>query len=183
MDEHAFRTEAARLGVEDAVAVDQLLEFANLLRQWNTAMNLVSRRDVHRVLERHVLDSLRCLSHLDTTGGLLDIGSGGGFPGLVLAIAERRRPVVLLDRSVKKCRYLARVGDELGLDNLAVVCGDAADHRPEQPYGFVTSRAVADVETVWRWCQPLLREAGKLIHMTGEQHITTRVRAQTEAAG
>ncbi len=155
----------------------RLGEFSDLLIQWNGAMNLVSRRDIHRLQERHIDDSLRLVPLLEREGALLDIGSGGGLPGIVLAIAQPQRTVVLLDRAEKKCRFLAQAATELQLDNVEVVCGAAESLDRPGVFTYVVSRAVAPAESVWKWAEPLLQKQGKMLHMTGEQQITQRSRA------
>ncbi len=160
----------------DEVAQRRLQQYSELLRRWNRAFNLVSRKDVHRLESRHVHDSLRLLAELDSDGALLDIGSGGGLPGLVLAIAEPRRPVVLLDRSDRKCRFLTQAAAELELGNVTVECADIDDFHAPEAFAYVVSRAVAPVDDVWQWAAPRLAKAGKMLHMTGGETITVRTK-------
>ena len=158
----------------DETARARLTAFAELLKSWNKAFNLVSRRDINRLQTRHIDDALRLLPRLTLPGRLLDIGSGGGLPGLVLAIAEPTRPVALLDRSERKCRLLTQAVAELGVANVVVVCEDAASYVPSELYTYVVSRAVAPVDTVWKWAEPMLEKQGRMLHMTGNAEITVR---------
>lgn len=161
----------------DEEAQRRLQRFSDLLKRWNRAFNLVSRKDVHRLESRHVDDSLRLLASLDSEGPLLDIGSGGGLPGLVLAIAQPQRSVVLLDRSDRKCRFLIQAATELELTNVKVVCADIESFQAPHVFTYVVSRAVAPADTVWQWAEPLLAKAGKMLHMTGGETITVQIKA------
>ncbi len=160
----------------DEEAQRRLLQFSDLLRRWNRAFNLVSRKDVHRLESRHLDDSLRLLVEMDEPGALLDIGSGGGLPGLVLAIAEPQRPVVLLDRSERKCRFLAQAAAELQLANAQVLCADIDSYEAPHAFTYVASRAVAPADVVWRWAEPRLAKGGKMLHMTGGETVTVRIK-------
>ena len=113
-------------------------------------------------------------SLLERAGDLLDIGSGGGLPGMVIAIADQQRPVVLLDRSEKKCRFLAQASVELALPNVEVVCCAAENLDRAEAFSYVVSRAVAPPDVVWKWAEPLLEKQGKMLHMTGDQQISER---------
>jgi 16S rRNA (guanine527-N7)-methyltransferase len=146
--------------------IQQLLDFAAVLEKWNRHFNLLSRRDIDRLWSRHILDSLSVVNLL-CGERVLDLGSGGGFPGLPLAIAQASRSFVLLDRHQRKCRFLEQVVMTLGLDNVTVRCADVADLSASADTGFdtVTSRAVAPAAEVWALVQPLLTPGGRLIVM------------------
>ena len=158
----------------DEAARVRLTAFAELLKSWNKAFNLVSRQDINRLQTRHIDDALRLLPQLTRPGRLLDIGSGAGLPGIVLAIAEPSRPVVVLDRSERKCRFLTQAVAELDLQNVEVVCEDAASYAPPERFAYVVSRAVASADTVWKWAEPVLEKQGRMLHMTGNAEITVR---------
>lgn len=139
-------------------AFDKLDAFEAMLRRWNRRCNLVSRGDLPRLRERHVLDSLALLPWW--RGRLVDVGSGGGFPGLPLALACPRRQVVLIERSVRKCIFLRQAVIELALTNVVVVNAEAGRYRPSEPFVTAVARAVAPPAKAWRLLRPLLAPAG-----------------------
>ncbi|MCZ6460073.1 MAG: 16S rRNA (guanine(527)-N(7))-methyltransferase RsmG, partial [Gammaproteobacteria bacterium] len=112
--------EAQLLGVElSSTQVDLLADYVALLKQWNKRINLLSRRDTERIWPRHVLDSLSILPFIRGPR-ILDLGSGGGLPGIPLAIAAPQHTFTLLDRSDRKTRFLEHVVLRLGLANVIV---------------------------------------------------------------
>ena len=145
----------------------QLVTFEQLLARWNQRMNLVSRQDVHRLRERHILDSLAAVAHLEGLD-VADVGSGGGFPGVPLAIADPGRQVTLVERSARKAAFLERALVECELDNAVVIARDAAA-LPEASFPAVTCRALTKVERVWDLCGPLVAPGGRLVLLAGAQ--------------
>ena len=118
----------------------KLLAYVALLYKWNRTFSLTSMREQDKAVSHHLLDSLAILPYMPA-GTLLDVGSGGGMPGIPLAIARPELQVVLLDSNSKKTAFLQQVKAELGLDNLEVVTGRAEDFRPEAKFDVITSRA------------------------------------------
>ncbi|MCR9277902.1 MAG: 16S rRNA (guanine(527)-N(7))-methyltransferase RsmG [Pseudomonadaceae bacterium] len=151
-----------------ADTVQQLRRFAELVVERNRAHNLVSRKDIDRLWERHVLDSLRALpglAHL-TSGTVVDIGSGGGFPGLVLAIARPELAFLLAERMAKKARFLSYAAHTLGLGHVSVEDRDAATLAAGCA-DVVTARAVTDPDSLWALAQPLLKADGAALLFMG----------------
>ena len=109
--------------------VQQLDRFANLIEKWNKGMNLVSRQDIQRLVPRHLLDSLAAVPHIESNT-LLDVGTGPGLPGIVLAIAKPKAAVTLWERMTRRVRFLQLVCRELGLSNVQVQERDLYD--PEE---------------------------------------------------
>lgn len=138
--------------------LDALAAFEVLLRRWGRRYNLVSRRDLDRLRQRHMEDSLALAPWC--AGSLVDVGSGAGLPGVPLAIARPQLAVTLLERSERKCAFLRHVVIELGLKNVAIEQADARRFRP--PAGFRTgvARAVAPPTAAWRLLRPLLAGGG-----------------------
>ena len=138
------------LGLPDEVivhAVAQLAAFYELLARWNRAHNLVARRDVAdvgRFERRHLIDSVGLMPWMKGTH--TDIGSGGGLPGIPLAILRPEERTVLVERSRKKCQFLRHVALELGLD-FEVCERDARD--VDERADVVTARAVAPLDALW----------------------------------
>jgi len=145
----------------------QLLAFLALLNKWNKAYNLTAVRDERVMVSRQLLDSLSIMPFV-TTGHLLDVGAGGGLPGIPLAIVFPDKRFTLLDSNGKKTRFLNQCVLELGLTNVEVIHGRAEDCRPEQPFSQISSRAFTALENLVNWCGPLLEENGEFLAMKGQ---------------
>ncbi|AQZ94105.1 16S rRNA (guanine(527)-N(7))-methyltransferase RsmG [Halopseudomonas phragmitis] len=117
-----------------------LLGYLALLIKWNKAYNLTAVRNPDEMVSRHLLDSLSVLPFV-TPGRWLDVGSGGGMPGVILAIMRPDCQFTLLDSNGKKTRFLTQVRLELGLGNLEVVNSRVEAFAPKQPFDGVVSRA------------------------------------------
>ncbi len=147
----------------DEVKRDRLARFVDLLLEWNRRINLVSRRDSENIWESHILHSLSPLFMLDIPSGvsILDLGSGGGFPGIPIAIMRGDVRVTLLDSIQKKVRVLEDIVAALGLSAVRVVGGRAEDVGRDGGYAgsfdAVIARAVAPLADLIRWSEPFLR--------------------------
>lgn len=145
----------------------QLLAFLALLNKWNKAYNLTAVRNEGEMVSRQLLDSLSILPWV-TTEHLLDVGAGGGLPGLPLAIALPGTRFTLLDSNGKKTRFLNQCVLELGLKNVEVIHGRAEDCKPEQLFGQVSSRAFTALDNLVGWCSDLLAKEGSFLAMKGQ---------------
>lgn len=145
----------------------QLLAFLALLDKWNRAYNLTAVRDPQVMVSRQLLDSLSLLPEV-TTDRLLDVGAGGGLPGIPLAIARPDLHVTLLDSNGKKTRFLNQCVLELGLGNVSVIHGRAEDCRPDEPFLQISSRAFTALPNLVAWCGPLLADGGAFLAMKGQ---------------
>jgi len=155
----------SQLGLDlPADAQQQLLAFRDLLLKWNKTYNLTALRDPDQAISHHLLDSLAILPHIGE-GPLLDVGSGGGLPGIPLAIARPQLPVRMVDTVQKKASFLQQVAIQLGLKNVAV------DHaRVEEmtgQYAQISSRAFAELTTFIELTRHLLRPGGRWLAMKG----------------
>ncbi|MEQ8858255.1 MAG: 16S rRNA (guanine(527)-N(7))-methyltransferase RsmG [Pseudomonadales bacterium] len=166
---------AAALGVAlDPDQVAALVAFAELLLRWNRTFNLISRRDVERLLPRHLLDSLS-VAPLLRGGRVMDLGTGAGLPGVPLAIARKDLAFTLVDRSGRKIRFVDRAVRELGLGNVETRCADVRELPGDLRFDTVVSRAVADLATAWALAAPRLETGGRLVVMhrvQGEEDAT-----------
>lgn len=157
-------------GVESGSAVETLEEYERLIRRWNARGNLVSRRDLGRLRDRHVLDSLSLLPWWH--GSLADVGSGAGLPGVPLAIARPESPVTLVERSERKARFLQHVIIELALDNVELVEADVREPLPgslaKRRFATVTARAVAPPGATWALLRSLLAPTGVALIQSAE---------------
>lgn len=149
-------------------AVGKLLAYLELLAKWNKTYNLTAIRDPLQAVSLHVLDSLAVLRELsDRAGTLADIGSGGGLPGIPIAIVEPARRVTLNDANTKKGAFLRQAVIELGLRNADVHIGRAEQWRPAERFAVVISRGFASLADFLAACRHLVAPAGVLAAMKG----------------
>lgn len=152
--------------------IARLSRYAELLAGY-AAANVIGTREVPKILLDHVLDSLSCLHLQDLTSAerLIDVGSGGGLPGIPLAIVQPRLNVTLLEATEKKARFLEHAREELGLGNVRVLnrraeeAGRQTEYRDR--YDVVTSRALAALPVVVEYCAPFVRPGGRILAMKG----------------
>lgn len=164
---------ATQLGVAlDEAQLARLAEFARLLARWNATHNLTAIRGVDDMLTHHLLDSLALVPHFvrvtagEAAARVLDVGSGGGLPGIVLAIAAPRARVTLVDAVQKKCAFLTQARLELGLGNVEVVHG-RVEALLVPPFDVIVSRALSTLAQFVAWTRHLLRPGGCWLAMKG----------------
>jgi 16S rRNA (guanine527-N7)-methyltransferase len=148
---------ALELGVElSAQQHEQLLAYLALLIKWNKAYNLTAVRDPDEMVSRHLLDSLSVVPFVSEAGdNWLDVGSGGGMPGIPLAILFPERQFTLLDSNGKKTRFLTQVKLELKLANLQVIHSRVEAFTPTVPFSGICSRAFSSLEDFSNWTRHL----------------------------
>ncbi|WP_220815811.1 16S rRNA (guanine(527)-N(7))-methyltransferase RsmG [Pseudomonas paralcaligenes] len=148
---------AQALGVElSAEQRQRLLGYLALLIKWNKAYNLTAVRNPDEMVSRHLLDSLSVVPFVAKLGdSWLDVGSGGGMPGVPLAILFPDKRFTLLDSNGKKTRFLTQVKLELGLANLEVVHSRVEEFQPETPFAGICSRAFSSLEDFSNWTRHL----------------------------
>ncbi|VAW75456.1 16S rRNA (guanine(527)-N(7))-methyltransferase [hydrothermal vent metagenome] len=152
----------------DSKQIQQLVALVGLLGKWNQVYNLTAVRDPHEMVTRHILDSLAVLPYL-RGDSLLDVGTGAGLPGLVLAITRPDLPMTLLDSSDKKLRFVRQAIAELNLEQLSVVQSRMQTYQPGQAFAMVISRAVASLSELYRMTRHLLTNDGCFLFMKGQQ--------------
>lgn len=155
----------AELGLSlPQAAQERMLAFCWLLLKWNKTYNLTALRDPQQALSHHLLDSLAIVSHVGE-GALLDVGAGGGLPGIPLAIARPQLSVSLVDTVQKKATFLQQAAIELGLRNLRV--HHARVEQMTGQYAQISSRAFADLKTFVELTRHLLAPDGRWLAMKG----------------
>ena len=129
----------------------QLTQLLPLYEEWNSQINVISRKDLDQLYTRHVLHSLAIHKFLQFAPGsrVLDIGTGGGFPGIPLAILNPEVQFVLVDSIGKKIKVVQEVSQAIGLQNVTAIHGRAEDTRGS--FDFVVSRAVAELSLLLQW--------------------------------
>jgi 16S rRNA (guanine527-N7)-methyltransferase len=144
----------------------KLLAYLALLDKWNRVYNLTAVRDTERMVSHHLLDSLAAVPFFQGRS-VLDVGSGGGLPGIPLAISRPELQVTLIDSIAKKTAFLLQAKAELGLKNLNVVTGRVEDYRPEAAFDVITSRAFSDLKEFVTLTRHLLKPSGRWLAMKG----------------
>lgn len=151
---------------------DKLLAYLDLFARWNAAYNLSAVRDPAEMLERHIIDSLSvvnlCGTSADDQSPLIDVGSGGGLPGIPLAIVHPERPISLLDSNGKKSRFQFQVASQLKLTNINVVNQRVEAYQPAERYTGVVSRAFASLADMISGSEHLLAPGGRFYAMKGK---------------
>lgn len=153
----------------------QLQQFAaleSLYKEWNAKINVISRKDIESLYEKHVLHSLSIAAAFDFPHGLdiVDIGTGGGFPGVPLAIFFPEVKFHLADSIGKKLKIVEAVKEELGLNNITTQHSRAEEIKGRK-FDFAVSRAVAPLKDLVQWSRPLLKPATYKIVAAGEDKV------------
>lgn len=160
-------------GIKDmtlAVTPEQqtrLMGYLQLMNKWNGVYNLTSLRDPQQMVTHHLLDSLAAVPAFAGARNVLDVGAGGGLPGIVLAIVRPDMKVAMIDTVHKKTAFLNQVKAELKLTNVSVHTMKVQDLTASEPFDVITSRAFADLSDFVNWSGHLLAEGGKFIALKG----------------
>ncbi len=145
---------------------DKLLAYVEMLKKWNKTYNLTALRDESQIISHHLLDSLTLPPYLESAQTMLDVGSGGGQPGIPAAVCRPNLQITLLDANTKKTSFLQQAAIELELKNVRVVSG-----RVEAVQGLradvITSRAFAELADFVNWTAHLLQDGGRWAAMKG----------------
>ncbi len=147
--------------------IKQLLDYLALLQKWNKVYNLTAITNLTEMVILHLLDSLAIIPHLKGQT-FLDVGTGAGLPGLVLAIARPDWQITLLDSNSKKTRFLIQMMAELQLQNVKVICSRIEHWKTEQKFEVITSRAYSDLKQFYEQCSPFCTQSGYLAAMKGK---------------
>lgn len=146
--------------------IQTLVDYLAMLQKWNKAYNLTAIRDVDQMISLHLLDSLATLPFIKG-GRIIDVGTGPGLPGMVLAICYPEKHFTLLDSNGKKTRFLTQVKMELGIDNVTVANERVEKHAHQGEYDHVISRAFASLQDMINWTLPLPKDTGDFLAMKG----------------
>ena len=196
-----FLSEALSAGI-DATGLDvaesmqtKILAYLTLLQKWNGVHNLTAVRDPKEMIPRHVLDSLVLLPILaqptESSAGLavpkpsiVDVGTGAGLPGLILAICLPDQKIVMLDSNQKKINFVQHVILSLKLSNAFAVCDRVEHFKPDERFDWVVSRAFASLSEFVRLSRHLCKNGGRLLAMKGavDSSEIESVKAQTGAS-
>ncbi len=162
--------------------------YADLLAGYES-VNVIGTRDPEKIVVEHLSDSLSCLliEDLWSSRSVIDVGTGGGLPGVPLAISRPELRVTLLEATEKKVRFLEYTREKLGLQNLDLIQGRVEDEGKKAAYretfDLAVARALAELPVVVEYCAPLVRVGGKILAMKGrlaEEELSRGVAASRE---
>jgi len=168
------------LAFEPAI-IDQLTRYMLLLKKWNKAYNLISKNSETQLLTRHILDCLSISKYIEGER-IIDVGTGPGLPGLLLAITQPEKTFSLLDSNGKKTRFLIHVASELSLKNVEVEKRRVETYYPSQQYDLVVTRAFSSLKLMLERCGHLTTDHGLFVAMKGvvEQDDVSSIPSQFE---
>lgn len=147
---------------EQADALGMLID---LLHKWNQKLNLTAISDKDEMVIMHIFDCASASPYLGDAVNIADVGTGAGFPGLVLAILNRGKSFTLIDSVAKKLSFVMTAKTALKLDNVTIINKRCENIKPKDPFDLIISRAFAPLERMASWCLPLLSEDGTLLAM------------------
>ena len=169
MNKEEFILELKKINIElTSEQLEKLEKYKNLLLQYNKHTNLTAIKDDNLVYLKHFYDSLTIANDLKS-GKVLDIGTGAGFPGMVLAIVRDDLEYVLLDSNNKKIKFLEYLSEELNITNVTLIHDRAENYIRNniEVFDYVTSRAVAKLRILCELAIPALKVGGSFIAMKG----------------
>ncbi len=142
--------------------LEQLSALIPLYKEWNEQINVVSRKDIDNLEERHILHSLLIAKFIrfNANATILDLGCGGGFPGIPLAILFPDTQFFLIDARAKKIKVVEAIAKSLGLTNISYAHGRVEEIKGVK-FDFVITRAVAKLEVLMTWCRKLISKSHK----------------------
>lgn len=153
--------------------LEHLEIYKNMLIEWNEKMNLTSITDEYQIIVKHFVDCLECTKYIKENNSVIDVGTGAGFPGLVIAIYfQGKVEITLLDALNKRLVFLEEVINALDLKNISIVHGRAEDTANDaiyrEKYDIVVARAVASLNVLSEYTSPYVKLKGKCIYMKGD---------------
>ncbi|MCF0141952.1 MAG: 16S rRNA (guanine(527)-N(7))-methyltransferase RsmG, partial [Parasporobacterium sp.] len=155
---------------------DKLVKYLDMVLERNQFINLTAVKDRDEAMQKHIADSLAIcdLPEYRDAETVIDVGTGGGFPGALLAIVSPEKSFVLLDSTLKRLKVIDEFAEVLGIDNIATVHARAEELQKKeehsQTYDLCVSRAVANLTTLTGWCAPFVKPGGYFISYKGENY-------------
>lgn len=159
------------------IQYDKYEKYYQILNEKNKVMNLTAITDYEGVFIKHFYDSLLLTNVTKEYDNLIDVGSGAGFPGLVLSIFDESKKITLLEPTTKRCNFLELVKDELSLSNVTII-NDRAENLKNKFYHCATARAVAQVNVLLELIIPLLEVGGLFYCLKGSNYQEELVNAE-----
>jgi 16S rRNA (guanine527-N7)-methyltransferase len=156
------------LGYEnDPLLIEKLEIYLATLKKWNKVYNLTAINEDSEIIVKHFLDSLSVNRYIQNSGRILDVGTGAGFPGLILALFNPEKSFVLVDGVSKKISFLQEMIGKLNLKNVIAVHTKVEQYNVAEQFDIIISRAFADIKKMTKLTSHLIRDGGKFIAMKG----------------
>jgi 16S rRNA (guanine527-N7)-methyltransferase len=156
------------LGFEnDPLLIEKLEIYLATLKKWNRVYNLTAIDEDSEIIVKHFLDSLSVNQYIQNSGRILDVGTGAGFPGLVLALFNPEKSFVLVDGVSKKISFLQEMIGKLNLKNVIAVHTKVEQYNEAEQFDIIISRAFADIKKMTKLTSHLIKDGGKFIAMKG----------------
>ncbi len=150
----------------DTASADKLVDYVLLLDKWNKTYNITAIRDLKQMVILHLIDSASVYRYL-SGNSIIDVGTGGGIPGIIFAILNPQLNLTLLDSSQKKTRFLRFAQRQLKLANVTVVCQRVEKFQAKKPFDVVISRAFTEVGNFLKLSGHLCADSGQMLAMKG----------------
>ena len=153
--------------------IGQIEIYTDELKRWNKYVNLISRKDIDNILDKHILHSLSILKYVPIFDNAicLDIGSGGGLPGIPLKIAKPNMKLIMIDSIAKKINIIKQIVEKLDLKNVELINDRVENLAKNKTYAnsidYVIARAVASTDLMLKWSIPLIKNNGKIVLLKG----------------
>lgn len=147
--------------------LSKMIDYLALLHKWNSVYNLTSVRDPKEMVKQHLLDSLSAAHTFKDAKNILDVGSGGGLPGMILAICYPDKRISMIDTVSKKTAFLNQAKAELGLKNVTVYTARVETLQVAEKFDVITSRAFSELCNFINWSAHLLADDGQFFAMKG----------------
>ncbi len=147
--------------------IQSMLDYLGLLVKWNNTHNLTAITDPYAMVNLHLLDSLSILKYIKGPS-LLDVGSGAGFPGVVIAIMRPDIQVSSIDSRGKKIQFQTLAASTLGLENFTAIQSRVENYTTENPFAQIVSRAFASLDNFISWSKHLIADDGEWLGMKGQ---------------
>lgn len=156
------------LGYEnDFLLIEKLEIYLATLKKWNKVYNLTAINEDSEIIVKHFLDSLSVNQYIQNSGRILDVGTGAGFPGLILALFNPEKSFVLVDGVSKKISFLQEMIGKLNLKNVIAVHTKVEQYNVAEQFDIIISRAFADIKKMTKLTSHLIKDGGKFIAMKG----------------
>lgn len=156
---------------------EKLISYLDMVLDRNRFINLTAVKDRNEAIEKHIIDSLSIceLPEYKEAETIIDVGTGAGFPGALLAIVSPEKKFILLDSTLKRLKVIDEFAESLGIDNVTTVHARAEEiaRKPEfdATFDMCVSRAVANLSTLSEWCLPFVKKGGWFISYKGENYL------------
>lgn len=152
---------------------NKFIKYKDLIKEWNQKINLTAITDDEEIIKKHFIDSIKVFNcdYVKNAKSIIDIGTGGGFPGIPMKIVKENSKMVLLDSLNKRINFLNEVIDDLSLSNIKTIHGRAEDFAQtaeyRQKFDLAVSRAVANLTVLLELCLPYVKVGGHFVALKG----------------